>query len=461
MAAPSSNIRTTACAAIPSTAASVGPIEPDKRWGASLGGPIIRDRLFFFGAYEHQEAGAVAGRGSDRRRLPERGRRGLDRAVQRRSPRSSAASTASTPVRRSTSRPFENDRWFARLDWQITEDHRLELTYQHLEESTRPHRRLLHRHDAAGHRPQHLLHQRHRVRLLFGPPLLAVERQFLDRGPLFALGDPGPSGSGRRRRGAVGQSDPAHHRRHRQSRPESTRPFSPARARRARPTICRPRSSCSARSPIYDGGDHQLKVGVEINHADIFNLFVQNATGTLVFRNVADLRSGPAVAGPRQQPDQHPAGQRHQWPHRRSVRQRLFDRRHQRCRRGFHPHHLFGLRAGRLAGHRSAERHRWHPFDWFSGGNPDLNHNFLNRYGIPNNTGFDDIGAVFLPRLAFTYDFDDFSIFSRGQLRGGVGMFSGGDPLVWFGNAFQNDGSGFAPWARPRPPLAPPARSTW
>src|SRR6201999_3764625 len=46
-----------------------------------------------------------------------------------------------------------------------------------------------------------------------------------------------------------------------------------------------------------------------------------------------------------------------------------------------------------------------------------------------------------LPRLAFTYDFNDFSIFSRTQLRGGVGIFSGGDPLVWFGNAFQNDGS--------------------
>ncbi|HEX9807094.1 MAG TPA: carboxypeptidase regulatory-like domain-containing protein, partial [Alteraurantiacibacter sp.] len=35
----------------------VAPIEPDKRWGAWLSGPIIPDRLFFFGAYEHQEAG--------------------------------------------------------------------------------------------------------------------------------------------------------------------------------------------------------------------------------------------------------------------------------------------------------------------------------------------------------------------------------------------------------------------
>src|SRR3546814_2130529 len=35
----------------------VPPIEAEKRWGMWAGGPIIKDRLFFFGAYEHQEAG--------------------------------------------------------------------------------------------------------------------------------------------------------------------------------------------------------------------------------------------------------------------------------------------------------------------------------------------------------------------------------------------------------------------
>ena len=35
----------------------VAPIEPDQRWGAYLGGPIIPNRLFFFAAYERQEAG--------------------------------------------------------------------------------------------------------------------------------------------------------------------------------------------------------------------------------------------------------------------------------------------------------------------------------------------------------------------------------------------------------------------
>jgi hypothetical protein len=68
----------------------------------------------------------------------------------------------------------------------------------------------------------------------------------------------------------------------------------------------------------------------------------------------------------------------------------------------------------------------------------------VQRYGIVNSTGFSNIDPVFLPRFAATYDVNDFSVFSRTQLRAGVGVFSGGDPLVWFGNAFQNDGSTFA-----------------
>ncbi|RYD19305.1 MAG: TonB-dependent receptor, partial [Lysobacteraceae bacterium] len=82
--------------------------------------------------------------------------------------------------------------------------------------------------------------------------------------------------------------------------------------------------------------------------------------------------------------------------------------------------------------------------DWYDGGRPDLNTNFRARYGINNNAGFSDLAPLVMPRVALTYDMSDFAVFSRSQLRAGVGIFSGGDPLVWFGNAFQNDGSAFA-----------------
>ncbi len=82
--------------------------------------------------------------------------------------------------------------------------------------------------------------------------------------------------------------------------------------------------------------------------------------------------------------------------------------------------------------------------DWFDGGAPTLNPNFVARYGFGNNTGFSALDPLVMPRLALTYDMDDFAVFSGAQVRGGVGVFSGGDPVVWFGNAFQNDGRGFA-----------------
>ena len=81
--------------------------------------------------------------------------------------------------------------------------------------------------------------------------------------------------------------------------------------------------------------------------------------------------------------------------------------------------------------------------DWFKGDSPTLNPNFVARYGFGNDTGFNDIDPIVLPRLAATYDLNDFSVFRRSKVRGGVGIFSGGDPLVWFGNAFQNDGAVF------------------
>jgi len=47
-----------------------------------------------------------------------------------------------------------------------------------------------------------------------------------------------------------------------------------------------------------------------------------------------------------------------------------------------------------------------------------------------------------MPRASFNYDLDDFAVFTGGRLTGGVGIFSGGDPLVWFGNVFQGNGFG-------------------
>jgi hypothetical protein len=79
----------------------------------------------------------------------------------------------------------------------------------------------------------------------------------------------------------------------------------------------------------------------------------------------------------------------------------------------------------------------------FDGGAPAQNNLFLSRVGFTNRTGFSSLDPQILPRLSATYSFDNEGFFSNTRLTGGVGVFSGGDPVVFFSNAFSNDGFTF------------------
>ena len=74
-------------------------------------------------------------------------------------------------------------------------------------------------------------------------------------------------------------------------------------------------------------------------------------------------------------------------------------------------------------------------FDWFtSSDHPNYNDALSTAIGIRNDTGLDGL-SLLMPRLGFNWGMnDDWSI------RGGVGLFSGGNPNVWLSNAWSNDG---------------------
>lgn len=73
-------------------------------------------------------------------------------------------------------------------------------------------------------------------------------------------------------------------------------------------------------------------------------------------------------------------------------------------------------------------------FDWYSSNDvPTLNSNFEDRNGFTNQTTFDGESLI-QPRFGFNYDFSD-----NLTVRGGVGIFSGGNPNVWLSNSYQND----------------------
>ncbi len=422
--------------------ANLPPIEPDKRWGVWLGGPIIKDKLFVFGAYEHQEAGQSqddgpvgGGYANELTGITVAQFEEISDVL------SSVYGVETGPL--VTNRPFSNDRYFARVDWNITDNHRLEATYQRLEEGSTRADDLF-----TGTSPQAIglntfytsgtVSNYYSGRLYsqwtdnFSTELRYSRSEVRDRQD--------PVGGGEAQSGSpipriiVGIDNPTGI--------DGTVLAGPGNSRAAndlQSNIDQYRAVAN-----INAGNHTFKIGAELNHADLFNLFVQNATGTLVFRNIADLRAGLLSPGTgNNQTSTTPANvvsgategafgnfsatgdvndaaaaftrdiytifAQDEW----EVTDRLTA--------------VLGVRA-----------------DWYDGGHPNLNPVFAQRYGFPNTTGFSNLDPVVMPRVALTYDLSDFAVFSRASLRAGVGVFSGGDPLVWFGNAFQNDGRGFA-----------------
>ena len=74
-------------------------------------------------------------------------------------------------------------------------------------------------------------------------------------------------------------------------------------------------------------------------------------------------------------------------------------------------------------------------YDWYESSDlPRENANFVARYGYSNSRNFDG-ESVFQTRFGFTWEVSDAL-----SVRGGFGLYSGGNPNVWLGNNYQNDG---------------------
>ena len=421
---------------------AVAPIEPDKRWGVHLGGPVFPDKLFLFAAYEHQEAGqsqddgpSGAGYPNEQIGISQTQFDAISQAI------NSIYGIDTGPL--VTNRPFKNDRYFVRADWQITDDHRLEGTYQRLEESSLRTDDLF-----TGSSPsavgQNTFYLSGTKSNYYSGRLysqwtdnFSTELRY-SRSEVQDLQD--PFGGGEAQSGdpiyriLVGIDNPTGN--------DGTVLAGPGTSRSAndlQTTVNQYRAAAT-----LEWGDHTIKFGGEWNHADLFNLFVQNATGTLVFRNLADLQQGLLSPGTgNNQTSTLPANVISGATEGAFINYTVTGDINEAA--AAFKRDIFSVfvqddirvtdRLNAVLGLR---------VDWFRGGSPQLNSNFVTRYGFENTAGFDDLGAVIMPRAAVTYDFDDFAVFSRAQVRAGVGMFSGGDPLVWFGNAFQNDGISFA-----------------
>lgn len=161
-------------------------------------------------------------------------------------------------------------------------------------------------------------------------------------------------------------------------------------------------------------GDHTVTGGVEYESLDIFNLFVQRAEGEFYFNSLADYGA----------------------------------RRAQRLRYGNaftnNKNDAAAAFGYDVLGFFLQDQWRITPdleiqyglrYDTFSSDDrPDANQNFFNRYGFSNEETLDGRDLL-MPRLGFNWAVTDRTI-----VRGGAGLFGGGTPNVWISNSYSNDG---------------------
>ncbi|MEM7730435.1 MAG: carboxypeptidase regulatory-like domain-containing protein, partial [Pseudomonadota bacterium] len=170
----------------------------------------------------------------------------------------------------------------------------------------------------------------------------------------------------------------------------------------------------------YVTGNHTFTAGYELDNLNIFNLFITNATGAFIFDSIDDFAAGRAsrISG---------NGSFSGNP---SDAAAVFER-------NIHSFYLqdewqVTPELTILAGLR---------YDMYdSDDTPRESPAFVSRYGFSNSTGFNDLDA-WLPRLGITYD-APWDFYGQTTFTGGVGVFAGADPSVFFSNAFTNFGSG-------------------
>ncbi|MEO0720696.1 MAG: TonB-dependent receptor [Pseudomonadota bacterium] len=164
----------------------------------------------------------------------------------------------------------------------------------------------------------------------------------------------------------------------------------------------------------YVWGDHIFKVGFEREEVDVDNLFAQNSEGTYAFTSIDNFRDGivdevtydNAITN-----DENDLRAIWGYNYNSIYVQDTWDVLSNLSL-------LYGIR-----------------YDYYeSEGTIRENPNFVGRYGFTNTTDIDGLDIV-LPRFGFNYDFnEDITI------RGGIGRFSGGSPNVWVSNSYSNDG---------------------
>jgi len=165
----------------------------------------------------------------------------------------------------------------------------------------------------------------------------------------------------------------------------------------------------------YTDNDHKITFGIEYEDLDVFNLFMQQSVGEYRFDNIEDFAAGTPAriyynnSAGTNNPDDAAASFSY-------ATTTLY------IQDDFYITDDIQLMAGLR-------------YDmWSSDDRPTQNANFTERYGFSNTANVDGI-KLLQPRIGVNWAVQD-----NLEVRGGVGLYAGGNPNVWISNAYSNDG---------------------
>jgi hypothetical protein len=381
----------------------------DTNFGFDLSGPIIADKLWFTIAYEETDEGGIQNSGPIGAGFAFEDWLTLDEANEIAGILLSQYGRDVGPVVRNL--PQTSERLFGRLDWNINDNHRAEFTYTSLEElNLDPDDLGFDGFTFADNFEYEGIDQTTIGLRLFSNWTDTFSTEF--RYSKFEVTDiQGPVGGGEaqdpnpivRIQVEDGDGDPI--------------------------LTSGPGYFRSANDLQYDItqykfsadwvlGDHTLTFGYEQESRDIFNLFIPDATGTIVFEDVDSLVAGmakeitmngsftqnPIDAAAEFKRDIDSYYLQDEWQVSNSVTV------------------IAGVRYDEYSTNRD----------------PVYNPVFEARYGFANTQTFNGLDLI-QPRIGLTWDLPDWNG-GETQLRVGYGVFGGGDPTVHFANAYQNFG---------------------
>ncbi|MEX2122857.1 MAG: TonB-dependent receptor [Woeseia sp.] len=394
----------------------------ETRYGVTFGGPLLQDRLFFFVAYEKLDGSNIFDRGpaDASSGTPVLGvtQAQLDRI------RDIAVNTYGyDPGGFPPSLAAEDEKYIVKLDWNVNDDHRAAYTYTYNDGFNNSES------DDSSTEMEFSNHFYER-----GAELNShVGQLFSNWGENFTTEFRASYGELDNRQIPLGGTDFGEVQITTFNDPDGAGPISPQEtivylgaddSRHANKLYYENTSFKLAGT--YTSGDHAITGGWEREAFDVFNMFIQEAEGEYRFDSLCDDTNPDGCI------DAFESGDPSRITYENAAPSNIKEDAGASFKYQINTLYLqdeFPIADGDVtivAGVR---------YDWYTSEDlPNDNANFTARNGYSNQQNFDGEGII-QPRLGFNWDFSDTLSF-----RGGVGLYSGGNPNVWLSNSYSNDG---------------------